>query len=52
MMDVVAKNKDKIDISKLSKSLGCNVVENSALKNFGIDILIKKRLIWRIKNKL
>ncbi len=37
MMDVVQKNGDKIDIEKLSKKLGCKVVEISALKGTGIS---------------
>ena len=37
MMDIVRKNGDIIDIAKLSKKLGCEVVEVSALKNTGID---------------
>lgn len=36
MMDVVNKNGDRIDIDKLSKGLGCTVVEISALKGTGI----------------
>lgn len=36
MMDVVRKNGDKINISQLSKALGCKVVEISALKGEGI----------------
>jgi len=36
MMDIVRKNGDKIDIEKLSKALGCKVVEISALKGDGI----------------
>ena len=35
MMDVVRKNGDAIDAAKLSKSLGCPVVEISALKGEG-----------------
>lgn len=35
MMDLVRKNGDKIDIEKLSKSLGCKIVETSALKGEG-----------------
>ncbi len=35
MMDVVRKNGDKIDVAKLSKTLGCPVVEISALKGEG-----------------
>jgi len=36
MMDVVKKNGDKINISQLSKELGCPVTEISALKGHGI----------------
>lgn len=36
MMDVVRKNDDKIDITELSRQLGCKVVEISALKGTGI----------------
>lgn len=36
MMDVVEKNGDKIHIEKLSKKLGCEVVEISALKGNGV----------------
>ena len=36
MMDIVGKNGDKIYIDKLSKKLGCEVVEISALKGTGI----------------
>ncbi|MBQ2326023.1 MAG: ferrous iron transport protein B, partial [Clostridia bacterium] len=35
MIDLVRKNGDKIDLNKLSKALGCEVVEISALKNEG-----------------
>ena len=41
MMDLVRKNGDKIDVAKLSKRLGCPVVETSALKGQGMDELIK-----------
>ncbi len=37
MMDIVNKNGDKINIDQLSKSLGCKVVELSALKNKGVE---------------
>ena len=37
MMDVVRKNGDEIDIDKLGKALGCQVVEISALKGDNID---------------
>lgn len=36
MMDVVAKNGDKINIPELSRELGCKVVEISALKGTGL----------------
>lgn len=36
MMDVVEKNGDKINIAELSRSLGCKIVEISALKGTGI----------------
>lgn len=36
MMDVVAKDGDKIDTAKLGKELGCKVVEISALKGTGV----------------
>ncbi len=35
MMDLVRKNGDTINLAKLSKELGCEVVEMSALKNEG-----------------
>ncbi len=37
MIDVVRKNGDQLDISLLSKRLGCPVVEISALKGTGIE---------------
>ena len=37
MMDVVEKSGDKIDTSKLSQRLGCQVVKISALKGTGIQ---------------
>lgn len=40
MMDLVRKNGDKIDTEGLSKDLGCQVVEISAIKNQGVDELI------------
>ena len=36
MMDVVRKNGDKINITELSRELGCKVIEISALKDEGI----------------
>lgn len=37
MMDVVRKNGDKINVAQLSKALGCQIVEISALKSDGIE---------------
>lgn len=42
MMDIVEKNGDRIHIDKLSKSLGCDVVEISALKGTGIEKAAQK----------
>ncbi|MBO5300832.1 MAG: ferrous iron transport protein B, partial [Peptococcaceae bacterium] len=42
MMDLVRKNGDNIDTEKLSKAMGCPVVEISALKNEGIDLAVEK----------
>ena len=42
MMDQVEKLGDKVDVDRLSKSLGCPVVPISALKNKGIDELVAK----------
>ena len=36
MMDVVKKNGDHIDVSELSRQMGCKVVEISALKGSGV----------------
>lgn len=36
MMDVVKKNGDKINISELSRELGCKIIEISALKGDGV----------------
>lgn len=36
MMDVVKKRGDKIDTEKLSKTLGCEIVETSAVKGTGV----------------
>ena len=38
MMDIVRKNGDEINIEKLSKELGCPIIEISALKSDGIDL--------------
>ena len=41
MVDVLQKNGDKIYTDKLSKELGCEVVEISALKGTGIQLVQK-----------
>ena len=42
MMDIVKKNGDEININKLSSSLGCAVIEISALKGTGILKAVEK----------
>ncbi len=44
MMDVVRKNGDIIDISKLSRKIGCPIVEISALKGTGIEEAASKAI--------
>lgn len=41
MMDVVRKNGDEIDVQKLSRKLGCRVVEISALKEDGLKAAVE-----------
>lgn len=40
MTDLVEKNGDRIDATRLERSLGCPVVQISALKNRGVDELL------------
>ncbi|MBO5031938.1 MAG: ferrous iron transport protein B [Lachnospiraceae bacterium] len=42
MADILEKNGDKVHIDKLSKKLGCEVVEISALKGTGVTEAAKK----------
>lgn len=42
MMDIVAKNGDKIELNRLSRDMGCEVVEISALKGTGINEAAEK----------
>ena len=42
MMDLLEKSGEKIDIAKLGKDLGCEVVEISALKGTGIKKAAEK----------
>ncbi|WP_297428800.1 ferrous iron transport protein B [Clostridium sp.] len=52
MMDIVERNGDKIDINKLSKVLGCPVVETSALKGYGVKAAAEKAVeVARAKKK-
>ncbi len=44
MMDLVRKSGDKIDVAELSRSLGCPIVEISALKSQGIDEAAQKAI--------
>lgn len=44
MIDIVNKNGDEINLEKLSKSLGCPVVEMSALKETGITEAVEKAI--------
>jgi len=44
MMDIVEKSGDKIHIEKLSKKLGCEAVEISALKGTGIQKAVEKAI--------
>ena len=53
MMDIVKKNGDKIDVDKLSKLLGCPVVETSAIKGNGIKAAVEKAIeVANIKKKV
>ncbi len=52
MMDIVRKNGETIDVSKLSDLIGCKVVETSALKDEGLNNLINETLsVLNEKNK-
>ena len=51
MVDVLQKNGDKIYTDKLSKELGCEVVEISALKGTGIQKAAEKAVGLRRRKK-
>lgn len=51
MVDVLQKNGDKIYTDKLSKELGCEVVEISALKGTGIQKAAEKAVGLAQKKK-
>ena len=42
MIDIVRKNGDKINMHKLSKALGCELIETSAVKGEGSKVLAEK----------
>ncbi len=44
MMDLVKKNGDNINISELSRELGCKIVEISALKGTGITLAAEEAI--------
>lgn len=44
MMDIVKKNGDKINISELSRELGCKVIEISALKGDGVMVAAEEAI--------
>ena len=50
MMDIVAKNGDQINIASLSKNMGCEAVEISALKGNGITEAAEKAVDLEQKN--
>ncbi len=51
MMDVVRKNGDTINVAKLSKSLGCQVVETSALRGEGSQKAIETAISAATSNQ-
>lgn len=42
MMDIIEKNGDSIDVDAISKDLGCPIVQISALRNKGVDNVVKE----------
>lgn len=52
MMDILEKTGDQIHIDKLSKKLGCEVVEISALKGTGIEKVAEKAVNLAKKGKV
>ncbi|MDR3259302.1 MAG: ferrous iron transporter B [Fusobacteriaceae bacterium] len=52
MIDVIHKNGDILDIKQLSKELGCDVVEISALKNEGLTALTDKAISLAESHKI
>lgn len=52
MMDVVTRNGDKIDTQKLGCSMGCEVVEISALKGTGVNKAAEKAVLLAQEKKI
>ncbi len=52
MMDILEKTGDQIHIDKLSKKLGCEVVEISALKGIGIQQAAEKAVVLAKKKDI
>ncbi len=52
MMDIVNKNGDEIDTEKLGQSMGCEVVEISALKGTGINEAAEKAVVLAREKKI
>ena len=44
MIDLVRKNGDEIDLAKLSRELGCEVIATSALKGIGSTEVAEKAI--------
>lgn len=44
MMDVIRRNGDKINVAELSRSLGCKIVEISALKGDNISVVAEEAI--------
>ena len=51
MMDLVSKNGDVINVSKLSEKLGCEVMEISALKGTGVMKAAEKAIVLANKKQ-
>ncbi len=52
MVDILRKNGDKIDINKLGKKLGCEIIETSALKGEGCKQVAQKAIELAKENNI
>jgi ferrous iron transport protein B len=52
MVDIVRKNGDKIDVNKLSRALGCEIMETSALKGEGSKDVAEKAVELAANHKV